>query len=242
MGRGIGVTETIRDGAPAWLVDLASLVTLLGDWLIIVSLLALLYLLDVAYSLRQTVATPTTDSLCSDRTVFLIATVFGGLSLILLLESVFALSRPPEALHAVSPGEYGFPSGHTMAATIFWGALAMWLPRGRIQIRTVIATTIVTIVALSRLVLGVHYLIDIFAAIAFGMLYLVAIDRVLRDRPVAVFGIAFLIALAAVGTTSASTRAVLAVGGTVAAILGWQIVEWPPIRSRLRKIGQILTT
>lgn len=239
MRRGVGVTEAIRNTVPEWVVDVFSIVTLLGDWLFIVPALGLLYLGDVVGTLRagdqggekpQRGQTSQQQPLCSDRTVFVIGAVFGGLALILLLESLFGLSRPPEELHAVTPSEYGFPSGHTMAATVFWGGLALWSTVGRFRTRLLVAALVITVVGLSRLVLGVHFFVDIPAAILFGGLYLAAVDRWLRDRPAAVFALATVIAIGATISTGGSTRTLLAVGGTITAAIGWRVVEWPPVR------------
>jgi undecaprenyl-diphosphatase len=72
---------------------------------------------------------------------------------------------------------YSFPSGHTAAATVFYGLLACYLLR-RVQAwpaRAAIAAAcclMVALVALSRMYLGVHYLSDVLAASAEGAAWL----------------------------------------------------------------------
>jgi membrane-associated phospholipid phosphatase len=222
--------EALRTGLPEWAVEAFAVISLLGDLFLIVPVLGLIYLADVASGLSRG---DETQPLCSDRTVFLIATVFGGLALVVVLESVFAMPRPPAEYHAISPSEHGFPSGHAMAATVFWGALALWLPIGSRPARLAVGATVVPLVALSRLALGVHFLIDVVASFAFGVIYLAAVAWLARDRPARAFGGAIVIAVLATVVSGANERAVLALVGTAGAAVGWFVVELPPVRRRL---------
>ena len=230
MTRDVGVTRAVQEWLPEWTLTAFSGVSLLGDLLVIVPALGLLYLADVGRTLRRG---DTDHPLCSDRTAFLVATVFGGLALIVFLEAVFGLGRPPAEWHVIDPSEYGFPSGHTMAATVFWGALAWWAPIGRRPRRVVAAGVVVGLVGLSRLALGVHYLVDVVAAVAFGVVYLALIGRIGRARPGRAFGVALGIALAAVVVTGGGGRASLALAGTVGAAVGWWVIERPAVRDRV---------
>jgi undecaprenyl-diphosphatase len=72
---------------------------------------------------------------------------------------------------------YSFPSGHTAAATVFYGLVACYLVRrvpGGPKRAAVIAACclMVMLVALSRMYLGVHYLSDVLAASAEGVAWL----------------------------------------------------------------------
>ena len=230
MSRGVGVTEALRDGLPEWTLEGFAGLSLLGDLLVIVPVLGLFYLADVGRSLARG---DREQSLCSDQTALLIAAVFGGLALVVLVKALFAAPRPPAELHAIEPSEHGFPSGHTMAATIFWGALVLWLSVGRRSARLAIAGLVVPLVGVSRLALGVHYLVDVLASMAFGVVYLVAIARLARESPVRAFGVAISIAVLATVASGGSGRAVLALLGTVGAAAGWYVVERPAVRRRL---------
>jgi undecaprenyl-diphosphatase len=72
---------------------------------------------------------------------------------------------------------YSFPSGHTAAATVFYGLLACYLLR-RVQAWPARAAIVaacclmVGLVALSRMYLGVHYLSDVLAATLEGAAWL----------------------------------------------------------------------
>ena len=233
MNRGIGVTETLRETLPEWTVPVFELLSLPGDLLVIVPLLGLLYLRDVIGSLGHTVVTGEDGSLCSDRTAFLIATVFGGLALVVLLKAVFSAPRPPAPLHATAPSEYGFPSGHTMAATITWGAIGLWTTVGHRYSRYGVAALFVSIVALSRLALGVHYLADVLASVVFGVTFLAVFARITDERPSRAFVVAVGIAVLAALVSDGSGRSLLALAGTASAGIGWWVLERPPIRRRL---------
>ncbi|MCU4926498.1 phosphatase PAP2 family protein [Halobacteria archaeon AArc-dxtr1] len=253
MQRDLGVMVSLRETLPSWLVDLLAVVSLAGDLVVILPLLGMLVLADGGVTLRRARATGRHDgALWAARTMTLVAVVFGGLALIVLVKSLLALPRPPATYHAIEPSEHGFPSGHTMAATVFWGALAWWWAggglsgatasgrldwRARLQtIRWPVAgaiTLLVALVGLSRLALGVHYLPDVLTAVVLGVAYLAAMAWLARDRPAVAFAITLAIAAGAVLASGASSRAVLALGGTVVTIVGWQLLESPPVRGRL---------
>ncbi|MGZ8288715.1 MAG: phosphatase PAP2 family protein [Telluria sp.] len=103
----------------------------------------------------------------------LLFTVPGGMLLNLGLKHVFQRARPTLDDPLLTLTTYSFPSGHTVAATLFYGLLAAYLLvlPGRWKTRLLIvlgACVMVGLVALSRMYLGVHYLSDVMAAVAEG--------------------------------------------------------------------------
>lgn len=102
----------------------------------------------------------------------------GGMGVNVILKHLFHRPRSgPEPWSQSFPG-YGFPSGHTMAATLLYGALAVWAIAAcatrREQAGAVFgAGALVGLVGLSRLELGAHYLTDVLAAAAAGFVWLV---------------------------------------------------------------------
>ena len=99
------------------------------------------------------------------------------------LKELFALPRPAELLLAPADAPalirplydaavlgtgYGFPSGHaTNNAVVYIGlaaVLGIWTRRRRYAT----ATALVTVVALTRILLGVHYLVDVIAGASLG--------------------------------------------------------------------------
>ena len=107
----------------------------------------------------------------------LILTVPGGMLLNVLLQSAFHRTRPQLSNPILTVTSYSFPSGHAMAATVFYGFLAAlalsrfsaW--RWRV-LAVLVAGFVILLVAFSRLYLGVHYLSDVLAAMAEGVAWL----------------------------------------------------------------------
>jgi len=109
--------------------------------------------------------------------VVVLAAVPGGMLLNVALKHIFRRARPTLEDPLLTLSTYSFPSGHTAAATVFYGLLACYLVR-RVQgwparIAIVVACVLmVMLVALSRMYLGVHYLSDVLAASAEGAAWL----------------------------------------------------------------------
>jgi membrane-associated phospholipid phosphatase len=105
----------------------------------------------------------------------LVFAIAGGIILNLLLKDLFGRARPGWADPALA--DAGFPSGHTMMATLIYGFLATYLILGTRcwPVRFLIALMaigLVFLIALSRLYLGAHYLSDVLGAMAAGMVWL----------------------------------------------------------------------
>jgi membrane-associated phospholipid phosphatase len=104
-----------------------------------------------------------------------------------VLKTVVDRSRPPRAigLEAVVgvPGSPSFPSGHAMTAFAVAGAIALLAPRLRWAV-----LGLASVIAVSRVYLGVHFWLDVLAGAAFGMaigaLVAVAVRRSGAMRPV----------------------------------------------------------
>ncbi|MGJ7918393.1 phosphatase PAP2 family protein [Massilia sp. LXY-6] len=109
--------------------------------------------------------------------VVVLVSVPGGMLLNVALKHVFRRARPSLEDPLLTLSTYSFPSGHTAAATVFYGLLACYLVRrvrGWPKRTAVVAACclMVMLVALSRMYLGVHYLSDVLAASAEGAAWL----------------------------------------------------------------------
>jgi membrane-associated phospholipid phosphatase len=112
-----------------------------------------------------------------DWLLALAATVPGGMVLNVLLKFFYRRARPHFDDPLLTLSTYSFPSGHTVAATLFYGFIACYVVsrERRWTLRfavTLGACLMVALVAMSRMYLGVHYLSDVLAAAAEGCAWL----------------------------------------------------------------------
>ncbi len=117
--------------------------------------------------------------------------VGGGMLLNLLLKNIFQRTRPSFENPILTFTPYGFPSGHTMAATCFWGLLAAFAASriksqvGRLSV-VAICVLMILLVGFSRIYLGAHYLSDVLGAMAEGIAWLAftmtAVETLRRAR------------------------------------------------------------
>lgn len=121
----------------------------------------------------------------------LLLSVVGGMLLNVALKNIFERTRPSLASPILTVDGYGFPSGHTMAATCLYSALVvfgLWKTRNTRKRVLIIAggVCMVLLVGFSRIYLGAHYLSDVLGAMAEGLawvaLCLTAIETLRRYR------------------------------------------------------------
>lgn len=120
-----------------------------------------------------------------------LATNGGGALVMWVLKTSVHRTRPQYAAEYLHGHSYSFPSAHTMFSTICYtllafviGTLAHW-PRHRRAMLYAASTTLVLLIAFSRLYLGVHYPSDVLGGMAAGIAWLAACVgalNVMRDR------------------------------------------------------------
>src|SRR6266542_3233073 len=103
--------------------------------------------------------------------------VAGGALLNRLLKYAFHRPRPHFDDPILKLTSYSFPSGHTMMATVLYGALAAYLlaktPDRRWRVLIIMsASLLIALVGFSRIYLGAHYLSDVLGAMAEGLAWL----------------------------------------------------------------------
>jgi membrane-associated phospholipid phosphatase len=111
------------------------------------------------------------------RLLALSLAVGGGALLNVALKHFFHRQRPVLENPLVTLASYGFPSGHTMGATIFYGVLALivtyWVRRWSLRVLVgSIGAFVIALIGLSRIYLGAHYFTDVIGAIAVGLAWL----------------------------------------------------------------------
>ena len=212
-----------------------------------------------------------------------VALVACGYAAVALGKALSAVPRPPAAsgpvdvpawLPGVLAGWYegqlvsdgfGFPSGHAMGAAVAYGALAVlatgtWTRRRRYAAAAAVAVA----VALSRVVIEVHYLVDVVAGVAVGVvalaggLWLAGDPRLRRGmdgnrteplHPIPVFALAAGVSVVAAGVAVAGghtdevVEAGIGVGTGVGGAVGWRLVEGdePPVPVRIALPGLAAT-
>lgn len=111
--------------------------------------------------------------------VLVLVTVGGGALINFLLKLLFSRPRPSFIDMFYQEVGFSFPSGHAMLSVLFFGVLAylIWRPLHTVRwrIAVVMAAAIIALfVGISRLVLGVHFLSDVLAGWAAGIVWLSA--------------------------------------------------------------------
>ncbi len=121
------------------------------------------------------------------RSALLLGVVPTGMLLNVGLKHVFQRARPVLEQPLVFLETYSFPSGHAVASTVFYGALALlalWhvrRPAGR-GAAVAGAAAMVALVCASRVYLGAHYLGDVLAGVCVGTAWLAAWTAVASPR------------------------------------------------------------
>ena len=158
------IMEAMRRGGEPWgpagTAAVVRDITALGSAVVLI-LLTLLILGFLLMSGRMRVAA-----------LIAVATA-GGQALNLTLKNAFERARPDSALHLVEVTSTSFPSGHSMASSIFYltmGALlARMASRRREKSYFVGAALLITfMIGFSRVYLGVHYPTDVLAGWSAG--------------------------------------------------------------------------
>ncbi len=224
MSRGFGASEAIRE-AFVGLNPLFALVTQLGD----VWFLATVAL--VAFWLGPAAPLGDWDR---RRALVLVGIALCAFAATGALKSVFTIPRPPVTVEtpagsgllarlyesAATASGYGFPSGHAIGSTAVYGTAALLVTRGRRRTRLLVAGLLVAVVSVSRIALGVHYLVDVVAGVLVGLV-LVGFARILAERPRGLLELALLLTLAWVAEVGPAGDPLVLLGFTAGLWLAW---------------------
>jgi len=124
---------------------------------------------------------------CYDKKIgeMLGLTVFISLGVNSLLKLIVMRPRPFMAdgtianIRPDTAGGYSFPSGHTQTASTIYFSLYYFIKKRWLLI---VAIVITTLVALSRMYLGVHYLTDVLTGAALGILISFIFSKLLQKN------------------------------------------------------------
>lgn len=229
MTRGVGVSTWLADLLePA--EPLLALLTQTGDTWLLGVLVASLYVLGGAVPL------PGWDR---RRGAAILAAGLLAISVTGLLKAAFALPRPPGAgqasyafaglagdvyTWAATADTLGFPSGHAVGATAVYGTAAALVAPAHRRRALLVAGALVATASLTRVGLGLHYLVDVLAGVAVGILLAsLAIRWVIR--PGVAMGAAVPAAAAWAVLADGGPDAVGALGLCAGALVAWVLLE-----------------
>lgn len=187
--RGLGLVEVLHGSASEPVLVLFALLTQLGDVWFLFLLGGLLYVAGDEFPQW---------GIDRRRGLFVLALLLTYVALIGVLKNFFLLPRPPGAseppviawipavfqgvLASIATGEGpGFPSGHAFGSTIVWGGFALAVFGNEVSPGWLGVAAVVALVSLSRLVLGLHYLVDVVVGIGLGVVVL-GVLYVIADR------------------------------------------------------------
>lgn len=232
MPRGFGEAE-FAQRLPEWVVAIAGLVTQLGDmWF--VGLGIVVFYVAATRSGRYS-RNPRRDAL------YLLALLMGSYALTYSLKYVFALPRPPGAGTATAPAwlpgllgslyeemvtgdGFGFPSGHALKTTVVYGGAALTLTAWERRDQLYAAGAIAALVAASRVVLGVHYVVDVVVGVIVGIGFLVLVERATNRDPHSALLVAVAFGVLATVLT-VSAKAALATAIATGGLVLWEC-QW----------------
>jgi len=237
VSRSVGAVDAVTSLLPEAAALPVGLLTQLGDvWF-------LLAVIVLAYWLRPA---------DRNRVAVVLAIALGTIALVQALKGVFGLPRPatplgsagvyPSILHGLfdataTASGHGFPSGHATLSTAVLLGLAGAIRAGTPRRRAVVAVGLIALISLSRIALGVHFLVDVVAGVLVGLVVLSGAALAVRgsptDAPTTAFVGAAGIGVVAVLVTAPSLDvggllahpardSLLSLGAALGALAGWQ--------------------
>jgi membrane-associated phospholipid phosphatase len=230
MSRGLGELDVVAT-LPDAIVVAAAVLTQVGDVWFLFGLVGLLYWFGESL--------PGPVALDRRRAAYVAGLGVGANALVTTLKSWLAPPRPPgadtaptvEALPALlkpvfesaaTGTGFGFPSGHALGTAVVYGGLALLVDTRRADAS---AAAVVAVVALTRVVLGVHYLVDVVVGVAVGAAFLAVVHAVAErgDAPARAFAAASLVALLGPVLGGVDFETMTALGAAFGAWLAWTI-------------------
>lgn len=217
--RGVGILDAVTQSVPEWSVPVWAALTVLGAPELVVVAAVLAYWVGDRFSVFTRL---------NGLRLFMV--VVSAVAVVTGAKLWFGLPRPVTPSVAYAADGFGFPSGHAASATAFFlagAALSRVSTRNRLW---GVGVGVVAMVGVSRLVLGVHYAVDVVAGILVGGCVTVVVVGLTRNRVWPGFGVAV---VAGVGTTliawvtptvPLTQDALIAGGGTVGAAVAWAAV------------------
>lgn len=213
------VNRAIQDALPEAVIDAFGLVTHLGDGAMLVALAVLLYWFG--------------DEEVRHKRAMILAVAVATLALVAGLKGIFEVLRPLEVADPALPYApesypgWSTPSAHAMGAAAIYGSLAVVMNAGERWQRYLVASVVIVLVALSRVVLGLHYLGDVISGVLLGLLLVYLGVHLSKESITPVFFLSLAIAIGGfiLGSGEFTT---MAIGASLGGLLVWWNVEDMP--------------
>lgn len=208
--------HTIRQMVPQELIPLFFAITFFGG----VGFLLVVFTLDYWFADAK-------------RGAHSLGLAVAGAALVVALKAFFGEPRPSVDVAAIPVSGYTFPSGHATMATIAYGLLAYDLRKSTWRVRVAVASVVVSLIALSRVVLGVHYVRDVVAGVLFGSLFLLGAIPLTKRIPRYAFWLAAAVGTVGLVVSGASQHGLAIFGASAGAALTWEWLDaYPSVESR----------
>ena len=211
--------RTIHEALPEVAVDFFRVVTRLGDGATVVGLAVVFYWFGKEADWQ--------------KRGMLMAIAVSTLALSAGLKGILDVQRPlfaAEPALAFAPAEYdglSTPSAHAMGAAAIYGGLAVLMDIGKRWQRFLVAGLIISCVAFSRVVIGVHYLGDVVLGVALGLLLVwFALWLATEDARSVVPMFLFAFVVAVVSNPLGSEEFVtMSIGSALGGLVAWQVIH-----------------
>ncbi len=169
--RDLGVTQAVAPQVPEFLVPVLVVLTFFGGPKVV----AVLSTMGAGIALWL-------DRVDRRRALRFLAMVGLTLAVSLVVKNGLALPRPPVDLHRVAEDGFGFPSGHATATAGLAFSLAAVSRWGSASLRWTLATLAVAVIAATRVLLGVHFLVDVVVGAMVGLTVVLLGRRMTEDH------------------------------------------------------------
>ena len=202
----------IRESLSGSMVQFLEIITILGHGALLFAFAALLYWFYP-------------DNVSRKR-IFILALCVMTLALVGGLKGILQVPRPELAFAPENYPGWSTPSAHAMGATAIYGGFATIKDDKLKILRYLGVGLLIFFIALSRVVIGVHYVGDVILGVILGILLVYLAIHIKRRRTIGmIFVVSLLISIGAylLGSEEFIT---LSIGSSLGGFVSWNLVEY----------------